>query len=103
MQQSFGEVLDLLSGRIAAHPEWFPEEGAKILNETSLIDSDGREWRPDRVLLSKDGKVTVIDYKFGEPDPRYRTQVAKYAAIYRRLGYNDVSTFIWYVPANSVD
>ncbi len=98
-----GKVQELLSERIASHPEWFPEDGTEILNETALFDADGMEWRPDRVLLSKDGKVTVIDYKFGEPDPRYRTQVAKYAAIYRRLGYTDVSTFIWYVPANMVD
>ena len=98
-----GEVQALLSERIASHPEWFPEDGTEILNETALFDADGREWRPDRVLLSKDGKVTVIDYKFGEPDPRYRTQVAKYAAIYRRLGYTNVSTAIWYVYDDKVD
>ena len=96
------EVLDLLSARIATHPEWFPEEGAQILNETSLIDSDGREWRPDRVVI-KDGEVTVIDYKFGQKDPRYRTQVARYAAIYRKLGYKKVSTAIWYVPTGEVE
>ena len=96
------EVLDLLSGRIAAHPEWFPEEGAKILNETSLIDSDGREWRPDRVVI-EDGSVTLIDYKFGQKNPRYRSQVARYASIYRRLGYEKVTTALWYVSTDEVE
>ncbi len=96
------EVADLLSERIAAHPEWFPLEGAEIFNEVSLIDSDGREWRPDRVVI-KDGSVTIIDYKFGEKDQRYRAQVGRYARIYRRLGYENVSTAIWYVNSDEID
>ncbi len=96
------EVTDLLSDRIAAHPEWFPTEGAEIFNEVSLIDTDGKEWRPDRVVV-KDGSVTVIDYKFGEKESRYKAQVNRYAGIYRRLGYQNVSTAIWYVPSDVVD
>ena len=92
----------MLSERIASHPEWFPETGAKILNESSLIDFDGREWRPDRVVI-KDGAVTIIDYKFGEHNPRYKAQVNRYASIYRRLGYKAVSTAIWYVFDDKVD
>ena len=95
-------VSALLSERIASHPEWFPETGAKILNESSLIDFDGREWRPDRVVI-KDGAVTVIDYKFGEHNSRYKAQVNRYASIYRRLGYKAVSTAIWYVFDDKVD
>ncbi|MBR4755552.1 MAG: UvrD-helicase domain-containing protein [Bacteroidales bacterium] len=96
------EVTGMLSDRISRHPEWFPIEGAEILNETALIDYDGREWRPDRVIV-KGGSVTVVDYKFGEHNPRYRTQVARYASIYRRLGFKDVSTAIWYVPSDEVE
>lgn len=96
------EVVDLLTERIAAHPEWFPIEGAEIFNEVALIDTDGKEWRPDRVVV-KDEVVTVIDYKFGEKDPYYKTQVGRYAGIYRRMGYQKVSTAIWYVPSDVVD
>ena len=96
------EVIDLLSKRISAHPEWFPLEGAEVFNEVSLIDSDGREWRPDRVVI-KDGAVTIIDYKFGEKEQRYRAQVGRYANIYRRLGHENVSTAIWYVNSDEID
>ena len=95
-------VTSLLRERIDSHPEWFPTAGVEIFNETSFIDTDGREWRPDRVLV-KDGSVTVIDYKFGERDSRYRAQVSKYAGIYRRLGYKDVKTAIWYVTSDEVE
>ena len=96
------DVMALLSKRIAGRPEWFPSEGGDIRNERSLIDTDGQEWRPDRVIV-KDGKVTIIDYKFGDKNSRYKAQVGKYAAIYRRLGFKDVTTAIWYVPSDVVE
>ena len=96
------EYLNILAQRIAAHPEWFPADGTEVLNETQLIDTDGQAYRPDRVLV-KDGKVTVIDYKFGERNRRYLRQVARYADIYRRMGYSEISSVIWYVLADEVE
>ena len=94
--------MKFLASRIASHPEWFPADGEGIFNEVSLIDTDGREWRPDRVIV-RDGSVTVVDYKFGERDPRYARQVGRYASIYRRMGWNDVRTAIWYVNSDLVE
>ncbi len=96
------ELVRFLASRIASHPEWFPADGEGIFNEVSLIDTDGREWRPDRVIV-RDGSVTVVDYKFGERDPRYARQVGRYASIYRRMGWNDVRTAIWYVNSDLVE
>lgn len=96
------ELVRFLASRIASHPEWFPADGEGIFNEVSLIDTDGREWRPDRVIV-RDGSMTVVDYKFGERDPRYARQVGRYASIYRRMGWNDVRTAIWYVNSDLVE
>ena len=95
-------IAGFLSGRIASHPEWFPSDGEGIFNEVSLIDTDGREWRPDRVVV-RNGSVTIVDYKFGEKDSRYSRQVGKYASIYRRMGWSSVSTAIWYVNSDLVE
>ena len=96
------EYRNILTSRIASRPEWFTSEGAEVLNETQLIDIDGQIYRPDRVVI-KDGKVTVIDYKFGEKNNRYRRQVAHYADIYRRMGYSDITPVIWYVLSDEVE
>ena len=96
------EYRNILTDRISSHPEWFTSEGAEVLNETQLIDIDGQIYRPDRVVI-KDGKVTVIDYKFGEKNNRYRRQVARYADIYRRMGYSDITPVIWYVLTDEVE
>ncbi|MBQ9819120.1 MAG: UvrD-helicase domain-containing protein [Bacteroidales bacterium] len=95
------DAREMLSARIAAHPEWFPAGGAQVLAETTLIDTDGQEYRPDRVVI-RDGRVTVIDYKFGAERPAYARQVARYADIYRRMGHAQVETVLWYVPSDRV-
>ncbi len=96
------DYLNILTQRVAAHPEWFSADGTEVLNETGLIDTDGQVYRPDRVLV-KDGKVTVIDYKFGEKNSRYRRQVSRYADIYRRIGYSKITPIIWYVLTDEVE
>jgi hypothetical protein len=80
---------------------WFAEDVEMMYNEVSLIDTDGEIYRPDRVMI-RDGKVIVVDYKFGEHRRTYEKQVRKYMDIWRRMGYETVSGFLWYVDVLSV-
>lgn len=89
-------VEDLLSKRIASHPDWFPASGAQVLNERSVVDADGSEYRPDRVIVAADG-VLVIDFKFGRKRAEYLAQVEKYVELYRAIGYEKVRGVVWYV------
>jgi hypothetical protein len=97
------EAMKLLSDRIAgaASRGWFPQDSGRILNEATLIDTDGAMYRPDRVVIS-DEKVTIVDYKFGEHYRKYERQLKNYASIWRRMGYDDVSAFLWYVHTDEV-
>jgi ATP-dependent exoDNAse (exonuclease V) beta subunit len=80
---------------------WFPEDRDKVLNEVNVIDTDGQILRPDRVV--KDGgKVMIIDYKFGEHYPKYERQMTRYADVWRRMGYEDVSAWLWYVQTGEI-
>ncbi|MBR5385496.1 MAG: hypothetical protein IK143_06515, partial [Bacteroidales bacterium] len=101
------EALGLLEEALASVEErhWFDNEGAEVLNETSLIDVDGSVYRPDRVIV-RDGVVTVLDYKFGVHDGseeslalerKYWKQVSRYASLYERMGYVRVEKYLWYV------
>ena len=97
------EAYGLLSERIAAAADrgWFPSDADRILNEASLIDTNGQICRPDRVVIA-DGKVIIIDYKFGEHHRIYERQLKKYAGIWSRLGYEDVTSYLWYVHTDEV-
>lgn len=95
------KARELLSARIASHPEWFPAgdtlpEGVEVFNETGIFGADGREYRPDRVV-AVGSEVTVVDFKFGQPKDSYRRQVENYVALYRALGRKVKCGVIWYV------
>lgn len=95
------QTRELLLERISAHSEWFSPE-LKTLNEVAIIDSFGNTNRPDRVLVDEDGRVTVIDFKFGEEDEKYSGQVRRYMRLFREMGYGEVSGYIWYVPIDKI-
>ncbi|MBO4585554.1 MAG: UvrD-helicase domain-containing protein [Bacteroidales bacterium] len=97
------ETLELLKDRISSVRErgWFSPE-AKVLLEADILDRDGNLWRPDRVVLHPDGSVSVIDYKSGEPDPKYLRQVERYVNLYRAMGYQNVKGYLWYLTDNTI-
>ena len=92
------EALKLLGDRIASHPEFFRGGG---MNEAAIFDADGREYRPDRVVVDGD-RATVVDYKFGAQDDSYTFQVRRYMRLCRSLGFREVRGFIWYVPDDTL-
>ena len=99
-QEGGKKALELLSSAIAKHPDWFAKAGR---NEVRIIDGNGQEHRPDRVVITPEGRVQIIDYKFGrEEESRYRRQVGGYMELYRQMGHADVQGFIWYVREDRV-
>ena len=93
------------------HLHWF-DDSAQILNEQEILSGDDTITRPDRVILLPDGKgahkAIVVDYKFGEYDPnstqlkRYHSQVAGYMSSLCKMGFVDVSGYIWYPLHNKI-
>jgi ATP-dependent exoDNAse (exonuclease V) beta subunit len=82
--------------------DWFSAEN-RILNEAPVLGPDGTELRPDRVVLRPDGSAEIIDYKFGQPDPKYLSQVRAYMDLYRALGHTPVTGTLWYIRENGAD
>lgn len=91
---------------------WFSSKW-RVMNERNILFSDHRNKRPDRILVTPDGKeAVIIDYKFGEtpanPDndralTRYLKQVKNYAfALRKSMGINRISAFVWYVHSGKI-
>ncbi|MBO7602935.1 MAG: UvrD-helicase domain-containing protein [Bacteroidales bacterium] len=91
----------MLGERLAAHPEWFAP-GLRSRNEVSVFGADGTLHRPDRVVEREDGGIDIIDYKFGAEHPSYIRQVRRYMDLYRKMGYENVRGYVWYVPEDKV-
>lgn len=78
--------------------EWF-KPGLTLYNECSILfrDENGelQSRRPDRVI--KEGnKMTVIDFKFGKPSPKYQKQIDEYVYLLTQMGY-EATGHIWYL------
>ena len=109
-QEEGEKAYALLSDSIASASAcgWFDQARRyrSVLRETTVIDTDGSLYRPDRVIERNDGSVMIIDYKFGKRDPlsdrKYSRQVARYAGLFRRMGYKEVRTAVWFVPDNEI-
>ena len=96
-------IMGMLAVRLAEAEKygWFSAESSDVMNEISLIDTDGQVYRPDRVVRTG-RKVVIIDYKFGEHYRKYERQMNKYMQLWRSMGYEDVSAFLWYIHTGEV-
>ncbi|MCU4157932.1 UvrD-helicase domain-containing protein [Carboxylicivirga sp. A043] len=75
--------------------DWFQPQ-SKIINEGTIMVPSGT-YRPDRVIIS-DTKVVVVDYKFGElKQEKYALQVKRYMDLLKKMGYENVQGYIWYL------
>lgn len=80
--------------------DWFLPDN-KVFTEAGILMPAGITRRPDRVIF-KEGKTTIIDFKFGEENQRYTEQVDQYRNLLIDMGYNDIEAFIWYVDKNKI-
>lgn len=65
-------------------------------NEATIVDTEGKAWRPDRVVFDHQA-VRVLDLKTGEPRDEHRQQVQHYLHLLRQMGHDNVSGAIYYV------
>jgi hypothetical protein len=86
--------------RIPQVAEWFMPDN-KVLTESGILLPSGVTRRPDRVVF-KNGKTTIIDFKFGEENSHYAEQVDQYRNLLFEMGYKDIEAFIWYVDKNKI-
>jgi ATP-dependent helicase/nuclease subunit A len=97
-----GETKDKVRRLVSEAPvsEWFAP-GNTIIKEASIILTSGNIRRPDRVII-RNGKTTVIDFKFGEERPLYIEQIELYRSLLKDMGYENTEAFIWYVDRNKI-
>lgn len=82
--------------------EWFAE-GNKLIKERTIVNNRGEERRPDRIVITPDGKTIIVDYKFGKQQHNgYKRQVQNYMNVIRDCGYKNVEGYIWYVVEDEI-
>lgn len=106
------EVEAFLKAKMADEKvaKWFDKD-LDVITERTILCSDDKNRRPDRIVVSKEGDLEVIDYKFGEQlNDNYNTQqVRRYIKLLREINaedgspkYRSVRGYLWYVSLGIV-
>ncbi|MFH6961307.1 UvrD-helicase domain-containing protein [Flavobacterium plurextorum] len=84
---------------IVNHPELsicFDGEN-HILNEQTIVQKEGKILKPDRIVLTKDKKAFLLDYKTGAVNSKYKLQIQEYQDAVEDLGYKVLKKALVYI------
>jgi len=83
---------------IVTHPKLIPlfSEGNTVLNEKEILLENGTKLRPDRVVI-KGRNATIVDYKTGGANPKYKQQLLSYTTALTSMGYTVENKIIVYI------
>jgi ATP-dependent exoDNAse (exonuclease V) beta subunit len=72
-------------------------EGNEVLNEQTIIQKEGTTIKPDRMVLTKNKEVYLLDYKTGVHQPKYKLQLENYQNAIEKMGYKVVKKALIYI------
>lgn len=98
-EETVARVRAMISSERVRH--WF-DGSCTVMTEATILLPTGGARRPDRIMTA-DGNVSVLDYKFGEPDERHRRQAASYRDLLQQMGYAKVNAWLWYVEKDILE
>jgi ATP-dependent exoDNAse (exonuclease V) beta subunit len=75
----------------------FFSEQHLVLNEQTIIQKEGKTIKPDRMVVTKDKEVFLLDYKTGAHDAKYQKQLANYQSAIELMGYKVVKKALIYI------
>lgn len=82
--------------------EWFDGSWQQVKSEREIV-SDGKSWRPDRVMI-RDKEAVIVDYKFGLNRPKsYANKISRYCKLLQEMGYEKVSGYLWYITLGDIE
>ncbi|MDP3680792.1 MAG: UvrD-helicase domain-containing protein [Flavobacterium sp.] len=72
-------------------------EGNEVLNEQTIIQNEGKTIKPDRMVLTKNKEVLLLDYKTGTHNVKYQQQLENYQTAIELMGYKVIKKALIYI------
>lgn len=79
---------------------WFSDENPTMV-EQGIILPGGQQKRPDRIIIGKDS-VTIVDFKTGEAQEKYLTQLRDYLGIVAEMTELPTKGFLCYLETGEI-
>lgn len=72
-------------------------EGNRVLNEKSIIQMEHSTAKPDRIVITKENRVLLLDYKTGAHQEKYRLQLENYQTILESMNWKVAQKALVYI------
>jgi ATP-dependent exoDNAse (exonuclease V) beta subunit len=72
-------------------------EGNEVLNEQTIIQKQGKTIKPDRMVLTKNKEVFLLDYKTGAHNSKYPLQLETYQNAIELMGFKVMKKSLVYI------
>ncbi len=97
-------VLKTSVSRIIHNPELKTlfDGSDKIYNERDIITKEGLVLRPDRVNISSENSVIIVDYKTGIPNITHNDQLSDYANALVEMGFHVSKKMLIYTNEDEI-
>ena len=77
--------------------ESYFSHGNEILNEQAIIQKEGKTIKPDRMVLTKNKEVYLLDYKTGTHNQKYQLQLENYQNAIEKMGLKVTKKALVYI------
>jgi len=77
--------------------ESYFSQGNEILNEQAIIQKEGKTIKPDRMVLTKNKEVYLLDYKTGTHNQKYQLQLENYQNAIEKMGLKVTKKALVYI------
>lgn len=73
----------------------------KILNEATIIDKNGKSYRPDKIYL-KNNNIIILDYKTGLKNEEHAIQLMEYGELLSQIGFHIEKKYLYYTKQSEL-
>ena len=93
------EMISKTIREIVNHQELTPffSNEYKILNEKTIIQQEGNLVKPDRMVLSSNNEIYLLDYKTGSHQTKYQYQLENYQSAIEKMGFKVTKKALVYI------
>jgi ATP-dependent exoDNAse (exonuclease V) beta subunit len=93
------EVIFQTILQIVEHPALINHfaAGNRVMNEQTIIQKEDKIIKPDRMVITSDNNVFLIDYKTGTPNPKHQLQLNNYQNAIEEMGYKVIEKALIYI------
>ncbi len=77
--------------------EAYFSKGNRVFNEQSIIQNEGQNVKPDRMVLTPENDILLLDYKTGKHQEKYRLQLENYQSIIEKMHFKVTKKALVYI------